>query len=140
MRYGLFIMVVLYSMLSYSKNKVLYTVPNADPKKLPDLYVITDYKKGISSKRYIETEVISYSSTEEYILFQTKDAKLYMIKDFDSYSKILIGTVGSYRIYQNSLFYEVSVNNVKTLYVINDFKSLHPNEVMQNYLAYELDQ
>lgn len=140
MRYGLFVMVLLFSMASYSKNRVLYTVANVDPKKLPDLYVITDYKKGVNSKRFIESEVIAFASTEEFIVYQTKDAKLYIIKDFDSYSKIPMGEVGSFRIDHNSLYYEVSRNNVKFLYVINDFKSLQPNEIMQNYISYVLDQ
>jgi hypothetical protein len=140
MRYGLFILVLLFGVLSYSKNRIIFTLANADPKKLPDLYVLTDYKKGVNSKRFIESEVLNYASTDEYIVYQTKDGKLYIIKDFDSYYKTPIADVTSYRIYKNSLYYETVLNNIKTLFVINDFKSLRPNEIMQNYRSYDLDQ
>lgn len=140
MRYGLFVVVLLFGVMSYSKNRVLFTVANADPKKLPDLYVLTDYKKGESSKRFIETEISNYSSADEFVVYMTKDRKMFVIKDFDSYSKNLIGEVISYRIHQNRLYYEVMINGQKTLFVINDFKSLFPIQIMQNYSSYGLDE
>ncbi len=141
MKHCLFVVVLFCSVLSYSKNKIIYTVPNPTPGRLPDLYILTDYKKGINSKRFIESEVFSYAGTEEYIVYSTKEAKLYMIKDFESYSKILITeNLASYRINQNTLFYETVVRNAKTLWYMNDFKNLKTNEIMQNYGTYDLDQ
>ena len=70
------------------------------------------HKKGTNSKRFIESEVVSFASTEEYIVYSTKEAKLYMIKDFESYSKILITeNLAGFRINQNTLFYETVVRN-----------------------------
>ena len=141
MRYSLFVMVLFCSLMSYSKNKIIFNVPNPTIGKLPDLYILTDYKKGIYSKRFIENEVVSFASTEEYIVYSTKEGKLYMIKDFESYSKILITeNLNGFRIHQNTLFYETVARNTKTLWYINDFKNLKANEVMQNYVSFDLDQ
>ncbi|MBY0452946.1 MAG: hypothetical protein K2P92_07915 [Bdellovibrionaceae bacterium] len=140
MRYGLFVMVLLFGLMSYSKNRVLFTMANSDPKKLPDLYVLTDYKKGESSKRFIETEILNYSSADEFIVYMTKDRKMFVVKDFDSYGKNLIAEVVSYRVHQNRLYYEVMLNGQKTLFVITDFRSLSPIQIMQNYASYGLDE
>lgn len=142
MRFSLFIVVLLYSALSFSRNKIVYTVAPLDPKKLPDLYVLLDYKKGVNSKRFIESEVLGFANTEEFIVYINKDRKLFLIKEFDSLTKNLIAEkVSGLRIKDGRLFYEtVSDAGIKTLWSIPDLQNLRPTDLLQGYLSHSLDE
>lgn len=133
--------VCLFSMLAVAKNKILFTLPNSDPKKSDDLYILLDYKKGSSAKKQIETQVgTSYASTEEFIVY-LKEGTLFLIKDFDYLGKnSIVNHVVSYKINNGALYYETLVNNVKTLWVITDIKNLKPIEIIQGYNSYGIDQ
>lgn len=139
----LFILVTcLFSISAFSKNKILFTTPNADRKKLDDLNIILDYKKGSPSKKQIDTQVgNSYASTEEFIVY-LKEGSLFLIKDFDYLSKISIASnVVSFKIDNGNLYYETTtVPAIKTLWLMTDFKNLKPIEIIQGYNTYGIDQ
>jgi hypothetical protein len=105
-----FILIVcLFSVSVFPKNKILFTTPNANPKKPDDLNLILDYKKGSASKKLIDNEVgNSYGSTEEFVVYQ-KEGTLYLIKDFDYLSKNSIASnVISFKISNGDLYYETA--------------------------------
>ncbi len=136
-----FLIVFAFSLSAFSKNKILFTLPNSDPKKSDDLYILLDYKKGSSAKKQIEAQVgSSFASTEEFIVY-LKDGTLILIKDFDYLGKNSIANhVVSYKINNGTLYYETFVNNVKTLWMITDIKNLKPIEIIQGYNSYGIDQ
>ncbi len=132
----------LFSVSAFSKNKILFTTPNANPKKPDDLNIILDYKKGSSSKKLIDNQVgNSYASTEEFVVY-LKDGTLYLIKDFDYLSKNSISSnVIDFKIENGILYYEtVTLTGIKTLWMITDFKNLKPIEIIQGYNSYSTDR
>lgn len=142
MKFLFILMVCLFSTSVFSKNKILFTTPNADRKKLDDLNIILDYKKGSSSKKQIDTQVgNSYASTEEFVVY-LKEGNLFLIKDFDYLSKNTIaGNVVNFKIDKGNLYYETqTLAGVKTLWLMTDFKNLRPIEVVQGYNTYGIDQ
>ncbi len=135
-------MACLFSISAFSKNKILFTTPNADRKKPDDLNIILDYKKGSSSKKQIDTQVgNSYGSTEEFVVY-LKEGNLVLIKDFDYLSKVTIAAnVASFKIDKGDLYYEtVTLTGIKTLWLMTDFKNLKPIEIIQGYNSYGIDQ
>ena len=136
------LMTCLFSMSAFSKNKILFATPNANPKKPDDLNIILDYKKGSSSKKQIDTQVgNAYGSTEEFVVY-LKEGTLYLIKDFDYLSKNSIASnVVSFKISNGSLYYETATTTgIRTLWIITDFKNLKSIEIVQGYNSYGIDQ
>lgn len=135
------LMVCLFSITVFSKNKILFTTPNTNPKKPDDLNIILDYKKGSSSKKQIDTQVgNSYASTEEFVVY-LKEGTLVLIKDFEYFGKNTIASnVISFKIDKGNLYYETqTLSGVKTLWLISDFKNLRPIEVVNGYNTYGID-
>jgi hypothetical protein len=142
MKLLLILMSCLISMSAFSKNKILFTTPNADRKKPDDLNIILDYKKGSSSKKLIDTQVGGYyGSTEEFVVY-LKEGGLIIVKDFDYLAKNAIASnVVSFKIDNGNLYYEtMTQSGIKTLWLITDFKNLKPIEIVQGYNTYGIDQ
>ncbi|MGZ3690991.1 MAG: hypothetical protein ACXVAX_05795 [Pseudobdellovibrio sp.] len=128
----------LFSFTLFAKTKIVFTeLPDA--KKLPVLYVITDYKKPV--QRLISADIVSFASSEDVIAYIDKDSKLYLITDFSNLSKNFIADgVTEFRIHNGVVFYtRTTPNNPVTLNVVYDLKGFSKTELLSGYHQYSLD-
>lgn len=134
-----FVVAFLLTSVCFSKNKVLFIEKSNNPKIPPNFIAINDFKKP-SSKKIIDASIDSYASNDDFIVY-LKNSSLYIITDFETYNKILISdSVSEYKIRKGMLFYSRVINNTVTLFAITDFKTLTKQEVVSNYISYNIDE
>ncbi|MBY0555485.1 hypothetical protein K2P97_13220 [bacterium] len=134
-----FLIVFLFGTFAFSKNKIVYIEKQSNPKVPPNFYAIPDFKKP-SSRKLIDNDIGTYTSTDDYIVYQ-KGEQLYIITDFDTYNKILVSdNVVDYRTRKGMLLYTRVINNTNTVFAITDFKTLSKIEVISNFISYNIDE